>query len=205
MLCFPTHLTSSDLAAWVQAIVSAAAIIAAFIGIFLQGKWARQEAAKARHLERKSRLESVLAVAEAALSHVNNFDTAFAATNRLELSGKLYSVYHPRVVDTIVESLTAIPTYLIGSRDAVLALLRLRDQFRFLGESIIDYQSGIVSMAELTKAAEMYPNPAERKQAREVADTTWKVLVGNVRNQLGHVRGIYVSLSDAINRDIASD
>ena len=126
----PSHpiflgLTTAELAAWAQALGSIGAIIAALIVVWLQPRAAL-----------KVRQRSILAIAEAGLARIEEIRGAFAHDDPLKIASTLSVAYHPTVVDAIVHALTNVPAHEVGSRDGVIALLSLRDQFTFLQKSI---------------------------------------------------------------------
>ena len=60
----------------------------------------------------------------------------------LRILPPLYDVYDKTIIDGIVRALTDIPIHEIGTRDAVLALLSLRDQYVFLGVAVQTFIAG---------------------------------------------------------------
>src|SRR4030088_3208844 len=118
-----SQLTSSHWAGWV-----CGAIGAVSTGLYVV--WLRPGASL------KSRQKSILEIAEAGLVRAKRIGEAFAGPGSLEISGFVYAVYNRTFIEGVVEALTNVPVHDIGSRDGVLALLSIRDQFRFLGTSI---------------------------------------------------------------------
>ena len=102
-------------AAWVQAVVTAHSI------------------------EKAGRRQSILAVAEAADEGVAQILEAIQAPDP---RAALMLVYDRSIVDSIVNALSVVPAYEVGSPDAVLALLQLRDQFVFLGAVVQRFLDG---------------------------------------------------------------
>lgn len=116
------HYDPSLMAAWVQAVGSIAAIVGAVWGIRYQME----------RSERK-RLESILAVAEAAIE-------------RVDLVGRLMSEPDPRIslvrefdqsmLDGVLSAFAGVPVHEVQSGKGVIALMALRDQLGFLGRAI---------------------------------------------------------------------
>jgi hypothetical protein len=122
----------------------------AFIGVLVSIARQRADNAKvieathsavvaAHSMELESRRQSILAVAEAAEERAQRIDTAMEDP---ENTAPLYDVYDKTIIDGIVRALTDIPIHEIGSRDAVLALLSLRDQYVFLGVAVETFIAG---------------------------------------------------------------
>jgi hypothetical protein len=175
-------LTSGELAAWAQAVGAIGAIAAALIVVW----WQPRAALKVRQ-------KSILATAEAGLARAQEIGTAFADDDRLAISGRLYSVYHPAVIAGIVQALTNVPAHEIGSRDGVVALLSLRDQFTFLDETIETYIQPRRDQ-ETAKELLMLPEKEQSEHLRRLQP----VLVGNVRTQLAAIQRQYDLLRQAI-------
>ena len=116
------HYKPELMASWVQAVGSVATIIGGVWGIRYQ-------------LERseRKRLESILAVAEAAI-------------DRVELVGRLMSTPDPRIslirdfhqsmLDGVLTAFAGVPVHEVQSGKGVIALMALRDQLVFLGRAI---------------------------------------------------------------------
>jgi hypothetical protein len=175
-------LTSAEMAAWAQAIGSIGAIAAALIVVW----WQPRAALKVRQ-------RSILAIAEAALARAKEIGAAFAEDDPLTVSGRLFIVYHPSVILSIVQALTNVPAHEIGSRNGVIALLKLRDQFTFLQKSIEVFQTPTKDL----ETAKQVPMMNEQ-EAREHMRALKPILVKNVRIQLAAIQGHYDSLRQAI-------
>lgn len=192
---FPGHADGQTLAAWIQAIGS----IVAILGAFWIGK---MQVSDAHRIEKQARQRSILAIAEAAHEHARRIGEAISQAE----PGRpltLYRVYDKTIIDGMVRALTGVPVQEIGSRDGVLALLDLTNQFAFLGiavESFINRWSD----PKFRKPLEQF-GPDEREQRQSTADAHEKVLLTNVQLRLDQIRADYVSLRTAIDRDVASD
>jgi hypothetical protein len=189
-------LDSPTAAAWLQAIASVAAIVAAF----LVGKWQANTAltavTEAHRLEERSRRRSILAIAEAGAEHARIIDSALLSTdNRLQASVALVDVYDKSIVDGMVRALTDVPVHEVGSRDAVIALLALRDQFVFLGIAMEKYLAGASRDPELQKAIEACDPGTARRNFIASAE---QVLAKNARRRLATIAELYASLKESM-------
>jgi hypothetical protein len=182
-------LNSNQLAAWAQAVGSIGAIIAALIVVWLQPRAAL-----------KVRQRSILAIAEAGLARVQEIGGAFIHEDPFTISSTLSGVYHPTVIEGIVQALTDVPAHEIGSRDGVIALLSLRDQFTFLQKAIDTY---IQPRNDPETAKELRSESDEF--GRERLRALKPILAKNVRTQLAAIQHHYASLRQAIGGNAAKE
>jgi hypothetical protein len=178
-----SHLTSSDWA-WVQAFGAIGAIAAILCVVWLQPGAAL-----------KARQKRILAIAESGLVRVKQIGEAFARPDPLDISDILYVIYHQTIIDGIVQALTNVPTHEIGSRDAAIALLSLRDQFRCLGTSIEIFETPTKDPGTVKRLLAL--DGAERRQYLTGRQPT---LAKNVRDRLVTIRRDYEALTRALNR-----
>lgn len=188
---------SQTAAAWVQAVGSIAAIIGAFWISNRQASAAIQAVNTAHKLEQRDRRRSILAVAEACAEHARRIDDAFSQPNpRLALT----AVYDRTIINGMVGALGSAPAHEVGSRDGVIALLSLRDQFAFLGQSVDTYIAGPWSHPELKKAIDACGD--SREQRDRTVRTGEAVLARNVQVHLGKIRSDYEILEHSMQRAI---
>jgi hypothetical protein len=182
-----SHLTSSDWAARVQAFgaIGAAAAVLCVV-------WLRPGAAL------KARQKNLLAIAEAGLVRAKQTGEVVARPDPLNISDVLYIVYHQTIIDGIVKALTNLPAQEIGSRDAVMALLSLRDQFRILGTSIEIFETPINDPVAVKRLLEL--DEAERRQ---YLTGRQPILAKNVRDRLAIIQRDYEALARALNHSAA--
>jgi hypothetical protein len=195
-LCLSTNLTSTEAAAWVQAIGSILAIAAAILISWRQSKLARESLVNAQVIADKARQHGILAIAEAALEHARRIDEALLQTESGSNPTALYEVYDQTIINGMVQALTDVPAHEVGSRDAVIALLSLRDQFRFLGKAIEDYKKP-KNDPDITKLLDS-TDPGEERQ--KVWSQLKTVLAKNARDRVVIIRKQYESLKNAIDR-----
>jgi hypothetical protein len=184
------------LAAWVQAVGSIATIIVAFGISSRQTKAALKSVARAQLLADQARQRSILAIAEAANEHGNNIRNAFL--NPIPRKA-LSSVYDKTIIDGVVRALTSVPAHEIGSRDAVMALLSLRDQFVFLGAAVDVYIAGPWNDPEIRKAIEAC-GPDQPDARAETVTIGERGLAQHVKVHLDKIRTDYESLAGAVGR-----
>jgi hypothetical protein len=178
-----SHLTSSDWAPWVQAFgaIGAAAVALCVV-------WLRPGAAL------KARQKTLLAIAEAGLVRAKQTGEVVARPDPLNISDVLYVIYHQTNLDRIVKALTNLPAHEIGSRDAVMALLSLRDQFRLLGTSIEIFETPIKDPVAVKRLLEL--DEAERRQ---YLTGQQPILAKNVRDRLATIQRDYEALARALH------
>jgi len=190
-LCFTTELSSTELASWVQAIGSIMAIVAAIV-IGAYQSWATRKAVvDAQQLKEGASQRSIMAVADAAYSHAQRIGEAMEKPDEPIV---LYQVYDKSIVDGVVRALTDAPVYEVGSRDGILALLSLRDQFVFLGIAIEAFIAGPAKDPHMRRALDTLMEPADGPQRMAVVKQGKTVLARNVSVHLDKIRDDYSSL-----------
>lgn len=192
-------------AAWFQAFGSILAIIGALWTVMY-----------AHVIEKKARQKSILAIAEAANEHARRIGEALSTPEpnlsvadesarmargtdvRLGQMSRLSAVYDKTIIDGVVRALTNAPVHEIGSRDGVMALLSLRDQFVFLGVSVDVFIAGPLNHPEMSKAIGEYSSPEHRSQRLETLESCNSILAGNISVHLVKIRSDYTSLVQAV-------
>lgn len=175
-----------NLAAWLQAVGSIGAILAAFLV-------GRQTIAE----ERNGRRQSIVAVAGAAAEHARRIRDVLDLGNDPG-HARMYNVYDKTIIDGMVHALTDAPAHEVGSPDGVIALLALRDQFVFLGVQMERYLAGPRKLEEIQSAIESCGDN------RAVRDATIRdaegVLENNVRGRLEQIQRHHDELAAAVAR-----
>jgi len=185
---------SGDWSGWAQAVGSIVAIFGAFRISERQTRDAFASVANAQALADSAKRKSILAIAEAANDQVNNIDGIFSSK---EIRANLSMAFHQSILDSMVGALSAVPFHEVGSRDGVLALLNIRDQFVFLGKSIEVFLDGPDKHSGFQENIKGYEdNIATIRQIRE---TFSGVLAGNVKVHLREINESYKILEKSIN------
>jgi hypothetical protein len=193
-LCLSTNLTSTEAAAWVQAIGSILAIAAAIWISWQQAKLARESVVNAQLIADRARQNGILAIAEAAVEHARRFDEALVQSQSGDPFG-LYVAYDQTIIRGVVQALTDVPAYEVGSRDAVIALLNVRDQFQFLGRSIEVYKDP----RQDPELAKLLSEAATDSERQEIWSQLKANLAQNVKARVATIRSNYDLLKMAID------
>lgn len=178
----------------------------AFIGVLVSIALQRADSAKvieathsavvdAHSMERESRRQSILAVAEAAQERAQRIGTAM---EDYENSAALYEVYDKTIIDGMVRALTDIPIHELGSRDAVLALLSLRDQYVFLGAAVQEFIAGAQGNTLLQQALDSVG--ADTKAQIALRKDQKALLARNVRQRVDWIGKHYRALKADMGR-----
>ena len=164
-------LTASEWAAWAQAVGSSGAIIAAFMVGREQSRAAIAAVSAAHALQEAGRLKSILAIGEAAFDRAKQIGEAISQyeSNRVAL----YQVYDPTVISSLAAALSSVPAHEVGSRDGAIAVLDLRDQIRFLGESVERFKDPILDPETANMVATL-----DATEARKVLKQRKIILAG---------------------------
>jgi hypothetical protein len=157
------------------------------ITAFLVAMWLRPNAAKVRR-------KRVLAIAQAGLARANQICEAFAQPGTLDIPVILYVNYHQSIIEGIVRDLAKVPADEIGSRDAIAALLSLRQQLRFLVTSIEIFETPIKDSGTIKRLSML--DEAERRRYLAGRQPT---LAKTARDHLATIRNGYYALARALN------
>ena len=181
------HLTGGDWAAWVRAFGAIGAIAAVLCVVWLLPE-----------VTLKTRQKRILAIAGAGLVRAKQIGETFARPDPLGISDVLYVVYHQTIISGIVQALTNVPAHEIGSRDAVIALLSLRDQFRLLSTSIEIFETPTKDPGTVKRLLAL--GEVERRQ---YLTGRQPILAKNVQDRLATIQRDYEALGRALNRSVA--
>jgi hypothetical protein len=130
---------SGNVASWVQAVGSIAAIIGSYFIGERQAKAALAATQKAHQLAEETRRTveakaaqerraGMYAVVLAAHNHTVEIKEALDD----EYNIKMYSIYHPSIIDSMIELLSKLPIHTLGSERAIAAFVIYNGQFTFL-------------------------------------------------------------------------
>jgi hypothetical protein len=196
--CFPAGADGQTLAAWFQAIGSIAAIFAVILVGKEQAQATLDAVTRAHSIGQHGQRRSILAVAEAAAEHAKRIGDAFSEPDpRIALAFR----YDKSIVNGTIQALSSAPTHEVGSRDGVIALLSLRDQFVFLETNMEAYIAGPFADPLLKKAIDSCGD--DRKMRQQTIDSGNAGLAKNVKIRLAKIREDYESLERAILGSLA--
>lgn len=171
-----------DWLSFAQAAASTAAIIGAYGVVFVQAR-----------LNKRTQRESMLSVIKAAYGHAKLFE---AALDDDEARLKMYSVYHPSLIDSLVDLMTKLPVSELGSDEAIGAFIIFSGQFTFLKQNLNEYLAGPYTEevnAEIKKLEEQ----GYRDQWKGVVDSKRAVLKQRVQVHLDRIDIEFKSLMKA--------
>ncbi|MEM5312334.1 hypothetical protein [Paraburkholderia sp. JHI869] len=140
---------SGNVAAWVQAVGAIAAIIGAYFIGERQGKTALAATQKAHELAEETRQkvevlvererrQGMFAVIRAAHNHTLQIKDALDDKWNI----KMYEIYHPSIIDSMIELMSKLPIHTLGSERAIAAFVIYSGQFTFLKGAMEKYLAG---------------------------------------------------------------
>lgn len=141
---------AGNVASWVQAGGSIAAIVGAYIIGERQAKATLRATQEAHELTEKARLvahqsaerarrDGMLSVIRAAKSFA---DVVRAALDDPTPPLRALNVYHPSIIDSLVELMSKLPIHEFGSDRAIGAFVIFSGQFTFLQKAMAEYMAG---------------------------------------------------------------
>jgi hypothetical protein len=161
-----------DWLSFAQAAASTAAIIGAYGVVFVQA-----------HLGKRAQRERMLSVIKAAHSRAKQFE---AALDDDEIRLKMYAIYHPSLIDSLVDLMNKLPVSELGSDETINAFIIFSGQFTFLKQSLDEYLAGPYTaemMADLQKLEEQ----GYRDQSKVNVEAKLNVLKRNVQVHLDSI------------------
>lgn len=161
-----------DWLSFAQAAASTLAIIGAYGVVFVQAR-----------LSKRAQRESMLSVIEAAYGHAKLFEDALDDD---EARLKMYGVYHPSLIDSLVDLMSKLPVSELRSDRAIGAFIVFSGQFTFLKQSLNEYLAGPFTdevNAEIAKLDDReYPGAW-----KQTVDTKRAVLKSNVQVHIDRI------------------
>jgi hypothetical protein len=161
-----------DWLSFAQAAAATAAIIGAYGVVFVQAR-----------LSKRTQRESMFSVIEAAYGHAKLFEDALDDD---EARLKMYGVYHPSLIDSLVDLMSRLPVSELGSDAAIGAFIMFSGQFTFLKQSLNEYIAGPFTdevKAEIAKLDDReYPG-----EWKKIVDTKRAVLKSNVQVHIDRI------------------
>ncbi|WP_156545739.1 hypothetical protein [Cupriavidus sp. D384] len=170
------------MASWLQAIGSIGAILGAIWVVRYQGD-----------LALRARRQAFLAVAEAAKTRADDFAALLEGKDARQ---SMTVHFHQSIIDGLVGALSAMPVHELNSRESVIAMLTIRDQVVFLGNSIRTLVDGAWKHPEmrpvLEEARDGHPGePKDLRPLGEMVREFERVLADNALNHVNLIRENY--------------
>ncbi len=176
-------LESSEAAGWTQAIGSIAAVVAAYFIANHQSKSSLEAIANAQKLAENFKKNGTLAVVRAANTHATNIGNAVASDSPVQI----YEVYDKSIINGVVAALSAAPLYELGSTNAVIALLALRDQFVFLGNAVETYIAGPWQDEDIRRMLESLPAGGPANERAKAHNSVSQQYAKNVQDRVAYI------------------
>jgi hypothetical protein len=187
---------SGNVASWVQAVGSILAIGGAYFVGERQASATLRATQEAHKLGERARREGMFSVVKAAHSFAKTIDAALADENK---PLKMYGVYHPSLIDSLVDLMVKLPVSELGSDRAINAFIMFSGQFTFLKESLDRYVAGAYTdevQAEIANLEEGY-----RDRWKEVVAGKWGALTHNVRVHIESINTNFATLKAALEQN----
>ncbi|AOI60420.1 hypothetical protein [Burkholderia diffusa] len=186
---------SGNVASWVQAVGSIAAIVGSYFIGERQAKASLAATQKAHQLaeetrqavealEERERRQGMYAVILAAHTHTVQIKEALSD----EFNIKMYSIYHPSIIDSMIELLSRLPIHTLGSERAISAFVIYSGQFTFLKGAMAEYLAGPYTDEINKKIAELKKYAYDEKYSDDLISTKRAVLRKNVETHIDRIQ-----------------
>ena len=189
---------SGIVANWVQAVGSILAIVGAYLVGERQARATLLATEEAHRLGEHARREGMFSVIKAAHSRAKQIEAALDDDNP---PLNMIEVYHPSLVDSLVDLMAKMPISELGSDQAINSFIIFSGQFVFLNRNLDLYVTGPYGdpefMAKLAKL-ERQGNP---EQVDSVVATKKAVLKKNVQVHLRRIDIEFKNLLVAFQKD----
>ena len=171
-----------------------------------QARAAMQAVREAHSLDAKGRKEGIVSVGEAAHAFAERIDRIFSTPGieHLVLSAQLYNIYDKSIVEGIAFALITAPAHEIGSREGVLALVLLRQQFDLLWKTVDKYLENPWDDPDSRKSLESYPDPGGNEERAKMFKQIKDARANNVRLRIRTIASAYDALKDSLDGAQAS-
>ncbi|KVQ12441.1 hypothetical protein [Burkholderia ubonensis] len=190
----------TQMAYWVQAVGSIAAIAGAVWIGERQAKKAREAAmaqvAEAALVKRKS----AIAIVDAAYARAEIIRETMSLQDIDSVRVALYSTYDRSILDGLVRALQSIPMHEVGSSQAVAELLLFTDQFTFLARAIQIFLDGPTRDPDIGPEIEKYlkGDRDDRRAGAELRANVIEVYRGNTIRHLDAIGRHHAEFSLAL-------
>lgn len=185
---------SGSVASWVQAVGSIAAIIGAYFIGERQAKAALTATQKAHQLAEETR-QAVAALDEherrkgmyAVILAAHNHTQQIKEALNDEFYIKMYSVYHPSIIDSMIELLSKLPIHTLGSERAIAAFVIYSGQFTFLKGAMAEYLDGPYTDEIKKQIAELKEHAYDERYSDDLLLSKRAVLRKNVETHIDRI------------------
>ncbi|WP_198294866.1 hypothetical protein [Burkholderia ubonensis] len=186
---------AGNVASWVQAVGSIAAIIGSYFIGERQAKAALAATQKAHQLAEESRL--IVEAKAAQERRAGMYAVVLAAHNHTvqikealddEYNIKMYSIYHPSIIDSMIELLSKLPIHTLGSERAIAAFVIYNGQFTFLKGAMAKYLAGPYTDETNEQLAELKKHAYDEKYSDDVISSKRAVLRKNVETHIDRIQ-----------------
>jgi hypothetical protein len=161
---------SANVASWVQAFGSIAAIIGAYLVGERQAQATLRNELKLKQHDLEKKYGSILAIAAAAVNHAVNMESLYRDGPATALF--VFITYDEQATNDVLNALAAVPVHEIGSFNAVTAFLRMKKSFIYLNQHLSkDYEL----LRKLDKTDEQTANQ-QRNHYTEVIRTNSRLI-----------------------------
>jgi len=186
---------SASVASWVQAVGSIAAIIGSYFIGERQAKAALAATQKSHQLaeetrqtvevlEEHERRKGMYAVILAAHNHTVQIKEALSD----EFNLKMHSIYHPSIIDSLVELLSKLPIHTLGSERAIAAFIIYSGQFTFLKGAMAEYLAGPYTDEINKKIAKLKEQDYDEKYSGVLISSKRAALRKNVETHIDRIQ-----------------
>ena len=198
--------SSANLASWVQAVGSIAAIVGSYIIGERQAKATLATTQKAHKLAEETR-KTVEALKEneqregmyAVIFAAHNHTMQIKETLSDEFNVKIYSIYHPSIIDSMVELLSKLPIHILGSERAIAAFVIYSGQFIFLKGAMAEYLAGPYTDEIKRRIAELKAYSYNEKYSDDLISSKRAALRKNVETHIDRIQQEFQILHQEIS------
>lgn len=194
---------AGSVAAWVQAVGSFVAIIGAYIVGERQSRATLRATQEAHQLSERARIEAQLAADRVRRAGV--FSVIAAAHNRAkEIDDALddpapplqmYAVYHPSLIDSLVDMMSTLPVSDFGSSQLIGSFIVFSGQFNFLKQAVDNYVAGPYALEETNReVAKLREQGYNGDEVKDLLNASRDALRKNVRVHLARIDAEFLYL-----------
>lgn len=189
---------SGNVASWVQAVGSILAIGGAYFIGERQASATLRATREAHQLGERARREGMYSVIKAARSFAKVID---AALDDEDMPLKMYAVYHPSLIDSLVDLMVKLPVSELGSDQAIGAFIMFSGQLTFLKQSLGEYVAGPYT-DEVNTEIKKLEEQGYRDQWKGIVEAKRAVLKKNVQVHLERMDIEFENLMEAFQKNV---